>query len=205
MINGEQQSAFEFWTGQDGDAYIDRNELNSRNVGQRVGMWRRVFDHIIHPYSILEVGASVGINLAAIKQVLPPIVKVYGVEPNDYARAKLRSITDRAIEATADDIPLGDCSVDVVFTSGVLIHIEPEKLLASCREMHRVASRYIVCAEYFSDKPQQIEYRGSYIWKRDFGKFWLDNFEDLRPIGCGFEWRSLTGIDNLTWWVFEKC
>lgn len=201
------QSAFEFWTGQDGDAYVDRNELNSKVIGQRVGMWRRVFDYVVHPYSVLEVGASVGINIAALRQVLPPVVKLYGLEPNDLARTKLKAyhVADMVLNGSADNIDFIDNEIDVVFTSGVLIHVEPTKLLASCQEMHRVASRYIVCAEYFSDQPQEIEYRGSYIWKRDFGKFWLDNFEDLRPIGCGFEWRSLTGIDNLTWWVFEKC
>lgn len=201
------QSAFEFWTGQDGDAYVNRNELNAKTVGQRVGMWRRIFDHVVHPYSVLEVGASVGINLAAIKQVLPPIVKIYGLEPNDLARRKLQNnnVADVVLDGTAGCIGLMNRSIDVAFTSGVLIHIEPEKLLAACGEVYRVASRYIICAEYFSDQPQEVEYRGSYIWKRDFGKFWLDNFEDLRPISCGFEWRSLTGIDNLTWWVFEKC
>ena len=42
------------------------------------------------------------------------------------------------------------------------------------------------------------------LFKRDFGGFWLDNFPDLQVVKYGFSWKRLTGLDNLTWWVFEK-
>ena len=71
---------------------------------------------------------------------------------------------------------------------------------------HRVARRYIVCVEYFSDQPETIPYRGhsEVLFKRDFGSLWLDCFPDLRVLDYGFFWKRLTGLDNLTWWLFEK-
>ena len=55
-------------------------------------------------------------------------------------------------------------------------------------------------------KPETIPYRGhtEALFKRDFGSFWLDCFPDLRVLDYGFFWKRLTGLDNLTWWLFEK-
>ena len=109
-------------------------------------------------------------------------------------------------DCLAHDLRFPDESFDLVFTSGVLIHIHPDNLLSSCSEIHRVTRRYIVCIEYFSDKPEEIHYRGhdELLFKRDFGSFWLDNFPDLETRDYGFAWKRVTGLDNPTWWVFEK-
>lgn len=198
-------SALEFWTGEGGDKYIDRNAFEGKAIAQRAFMFERILDRVNSINRVLEVGANVGINIAALQRILPPHVRYYAVEPNEAAFRELSKVVQEASCTTADNIPLPNNSIDVVFTSGVLIHIEPEKLLASCREIVRVAKRYVIAAEYFAAQPDRIDYRGSYIWKRDFGQFYLDNFPELRPVDCGFEWKVLTGIDNITWWVFEKC
>jgi pseudaminic acid biosynthesis-associated methylase len=103
-------------------------------------------------------------------------------------------------------LPLQDAAVEFSFTSGVLIHIAPDDLLASCAEIYRVSSRYIACAEYFNPTPVEIEYRGhsGVLFKRDFGGYWLDNFLDLELVDYGFLWRRATGLDDLTWWLFRK-
>ena len=97
-------------------------------------------------------------------------------------------------------------SVEFVFTIGVLIHIAPDDLLASCREMFRVSSQYVACAEYFNPTPVEIDYRGhrGVLFKRDFGAFWLDNFPELELVDYGFLWKRATGLDDLTWWLFCK-
>lgn len=200
-------TALEFWTGKGGNDYVDRNTMDAINLSRRAKMWSQIFENIASPYSVLEVGANIGINLVAIKRILPPVVHCAAVEPNSKAADLLLrlGVANEVWTNSADDLYIADNRFDVVFTSGVLIHIEPSQLLKSCKEIHRVSKRYVICAEYFSDQPIEIEYRGSFIWKRDWGQFWLDNFEDLRPINCGFAWRGLTGLDNITWWVFEKC
>ena len=42
------------------------------------------------------------------------------------------------------------------------------------------------------------------LFKRDFGLFYLENFPGLRVLDYGFLWRAVTGLDNMTWQVFEK-
>ena len=160
------------------------------------------------PQSILEVGANIGNNLRALRQLTP--AEFFAVEPNAKARARLVDdavvAQDKVLEGIASSIALPDAAVDLAFTSGVLIHIHPDDLLASCREIHRVARSYLVCIEYFSDRAEEIAYRGhtERLFKRDFGGFWLDHFSDLRSLDYGFAWKRVTGLDNLTWWLFEK-
>jgi spore coat polysaccharide biosynthesis protein SpsF len=175
-----------------------------------VALWAKIMNTLVGdpPASILEVGANIGVNLRALRVLTG--AQMYALEPNAEARRVL--IEDgvvpaaNALDGFAASIPLADGVVDLAFTCGVLIHIHPDQLLSSVREVHRVARRYVVCVEYFSDKPQMIPYRGhdDRLFKRDFGQFYLDHFPDLRVVDYGFAWKRLTGLDNLTWWVLEK-
>jgi spore coat polysaccharide biosynthesis protein SpsF len=154
------------------------------------------------------VGANIGANLKALRALTG--AELYAVEPN--AKARARIVAGKAVpkknvlDGIASDIALDDGAVDLAFTSGVLIHIHPDDLLASCREIHRVASHYIACAEYFSPRAEEVLYRGNKaaMFRRDFGGFWLDNFPDLRLVDYGFTWYRAGGPDDMNWWVFEK-
>lgn len=200
----------QFWRGSFGDDYIDRNPLNEATQKARIAMWQRILSALRdQPVdSILEVGANIGLNLAALRAVSP--ATLYALEPNEKARSRLIENAavspERALGGSADSIALDDRAVDLVFTSGVLIHIAPENLPAACKEMHRVTRRYVACVEYFSSQPEEVLYRGhaGRLFKRDFGSFWLDQFPDLRIVDYGFFWRRATGLDDLTWWLFEK-
>lgn len=198
-----------FWRGVFGDGYISRNVASAEAIANRRTMWQRILKPLDRPpASILEVGANIGLNLRALADLVP--AELYAVEPNAKARTLLGETgalpTNHIYDGVAADLPLADGIVDFVFTSGVLIHVAPEDLLASCREIHRVSSGYIACVEYFSPVPVDVEYRGhsGYLFKRDFGAFWLDNFADLTLVDYGFFWKRATGLDDLTWWLFRK-
>ena len=200
----------EFWRGDFGNAYTNRNNLQPDLARARVAMWSRILRHTVSapPASILEVGANIGINLRALRTLTG--ARLMALEPNDKARGIL--LEDEVVApgdvkpglASAIDWP--DGAADLVFTSGVLIHIHPDQLHESMREIHRCAARWIVCVEYFADRPMEVDYRGhsEVLFKRDFGSEWLDLFPSLRPVAYGFEWRRVTGLDNLTWWLFES-
>jgi len=200
----------EFWRGEFGDSYSDRNDPGTEKIHARRSLWTQILRSTngAPARSILEVGANIGINFRALGQLTS--AEFHAVEPNQHAREVL--IGDGIVPAAnvydglAKSIPLPDVAVDMAFTSGVLIHIEPDDLLPSCQEIHRVSGRYVICVEYYSDKEESISYRGhkNVLFKRDFGGFWLDNFPDLRVLDYGFAWKRMTGLDNLTWWVFEK-
>ncbi len=199
-----------FWRGEFGDAYTERSAPTAERLRARTALWSNVLRCVAGapPASILEVGANLGINLRVLRTLTD--AEFFAVEPN--ARARKILVRDGVVPATnvSDDtaarIHLPDGAVDMVFTSGVLIHVHPNDLLSACREIHRVARRYVISIEYFADKPEEVEYRGhsGNLFKRDFGGFWLDQFPNLRVLDYGFAWKRLTGIDNVTWWVFEK-
>ncbi|MBF0176154.1 MAG: methyltransferase domain-containing protein [Magnetococcales bacterium] len=206
----EQSRQLEQWRGAFGHDYRERNQVTEKRLHERVKVWARVLGCMdgAPPQSILEVGANVGLVMRALRRLTD--AELFAVEPN--AESRQRLVTDGVLPAThaldgfAAHIPLPDKAVDLAFTSGVMIHIHPDHLLASCKEIHRVSRRYIACIEYFSDKPETIHYRGhdDLLFKRDFGGFWMDNFSDLQVVDYGFFWKRLTGLDNPTWWVFEK-
>ena len=89
------------------------------------------------PESILEVGANLGINLQALGYLNS--AELFAVEPNALARAQLLESqvvpADNIKDCLAHDLSFRDGSIDLVFTSGVLIHIHPENLLQSCSEI----------------------------------------------------------------------
>lgn len=200
----------EQWRGRFGDEYILRNTGDEKNIQDRARLWARILDAFGSslPRRILEVGSNIGDNLRAIRRVSS--ADLLALEPNAEARrllAKSALITpDCILDGTAYSIPLPDRSVDIAFTCGVLIHIPPERLEAACREILRVSDRAVICIEYFSATPEQIPYRGmdGMLFKRDFGKFWLDRFPDLRWRDYGFAWAHATGLDDSTWWILER-
>jgi spore coat polysaccharide biosynthesis protein SpsF len=207
---GSQDKQEQLWRGEFGNAYTDRNAISEDKVRALARHWARILGATegAPPRTILEVGANIGLNLRALNRLTS--AELMALEPN--AKARERLVSDAVVGAgkvfdgLGNAIPLGDGTVDMAFTSGVLIHVHPDNLLATCEELHRVSRRYVACIEYFSDRPEEVVYRGETkaLFKRDFGGFYLDNFPDLRVLDYGFSWKRLSGLDNLTWWLFEK-
>ena len=205
--NNKQLNA---WTGDFGDSYTDRNSLAPEKLSARTMLWSNIFRCFQNfpPKSVLEVGSNVGTNLCAIQSISS--ADLFAVEPNVMARKKLVNsgvVSDGAAKlGVVQKIPFDDNQIEMVFTSGVLIHVHPRDLEQAVSEICRVASRYVVCIEYFADKPVSEEYRGGedLLFKRDFGAFYLEKCANLRALDYGFAWKKVTGLDNLTWWVFQK-
>jgi pseudaminic acid biosynthesis-associated methylase len=199
----------EAWRGQFGEAYIRRNPVTAETIRRKIADWSKILGALANgpPASFLEVGANVGQNIAALRQLTSG--EIYAVEPNPIARLQLvkGGLLDETHvrDGSAAALPFDDASIDLVFTSGVLIHIDPADLFASCREMHRVARRNLLSIEYFSDQPMERPYQGQdqMLFLRDYGAFWLENFADLRIVDFGFFWKPVSG-DSLNWWLFEK-
>jgi pseudaminic acid biosynthesis-associated methylase len=198
------------WRGEFGDSYTQRNVADDEALRARTRMWARILQPLAgeSPASILEVGANLGLNMRALQRLTG--ARITAVEPNPTARARLISdgvlAEDSVHDAIAGALPFTNGQFDMVFTSGVLIHIAPDDLGKACDEMHRVAAKFIMCCEYFSDKEEEIPYRGQtgLLFKRDFGGFWMDRHADLTLVDYGFFWKRTTGLDNLTWWLFRK-
>ena len=198
------------WSGAFGADYTARNLASDQALRDRTLMWSRMGRgfHLEPPTSILEVGPNLGINLRVLPQLFG--ASLHAIEPNPTARDQLLSekvLPPENLHAGfGDSIPVADGAVELAFTAGVLIHVEPARLPATLDEIHRISSKYILCAEYFSPRPEALPYRGheGLLFKNDFGGLYMDRFPDLKLIDYGFFWKRATGIDDITWWLFRK-
>ena len=207
--DSDESLQLRLWRGDFGKAYIERNDFPTQTLAALTRAWAGMLLSLRpQPMSILEVGANVGLNLKALSRITT--ADLYAVEPNELARQRM--VDDCVVPAShvfdgfAANLPFVDKSIDLVFTSGVLIHIDPADLAASCSEIFRVSRRYVLCAEYFSAEERAVTYRGlqDQLFTRDFGKFWMDLKPELRLLDYGFIWRGEAGLDNITWWIFER-
>lgn len=152
-------------------------------------------------------GCNLGLNLRVMPRLLGAGL---AIEPNATARARVLADgilpAERLYEGFGDKIPLADGAVEMAFTTGVLIHVDPSRLAATMDEIHRVSSKYVLCAEYFSPRPETLSYRGheGLLFKNDFGGLYMDRFADLQLVDYGFFWKRATGLDDATWWLFGR-
>ena len=183
----------EKWAGQFGREYADRNALSleemealhSRNYGvTRTELNERFLRGMDRSIRILEAGSNVGNQLLCLQKM--GFSNLYGIELQSYAveLSKSRTKHINIIEGSAFDIPFKDGYFDLVFTSGLLIHISPSDISMAMEEINRCTREYIWGLEYYADKYTEIPYRGhgNLLWKADFARLYLDQFEDLELV-----------------------
>lgn len=183
----------ERWSGTFGQEYTDRNifsaqeldDLYQKNYGiTRTELNTQFLAGIDPAARILEVGSNVGNQLVCLQQ--GGFHNLYGIELQRYAVevSKTRTQGINIIEGSAFDIPYKDDYFDLVFTSGVLIHINPSDINRAMSEIYRCAGEYIWGFEYYAPEYTEIIYRGQHnlLWKADFVKLYLELFDDLKLV-----------------------
>jgi len=178
------------WAGQFGKEYTDRNALSlqemeslyKRNYGiTRTEMNSKFLGNLDRDIKVLEVGSNIGNQLLCLQEA--GFKNLYGIELQSYAveLSKSRTKGVNIIQGSAFDIPFRDDFFDLVFTSGLLIHIAPDDINAVLDEIYRCTKQYIWCFEYYSDEYTQINYRGQadLLWKTNFSKLFLKRFKNL--------------------------
>ena len=189
------------WRSDFGRDYTNRND---RDKPERVEAWRTLLGDAA-PARALEVGCNVGWNLVYLERL--GVRELYGIEPQPSAveRARHRRPGFNVLHGTAFELPFRDQFFDLVFTSGVLIHIAPESLGGALDEIARVSKRWIAAIEYDHPNEQEVPYRGhtGALWKRDHGAAWLTRHPDLREVRR-LELGPEQGYDNCTAHLFEK-
>lgn len=197
-----------FWREKITDSYSRDNSFFDEKLGLQA--WEIILSKIDKSdiSSYLDCGSNIGRNIAFLKKVLPEATS----NIVELAKAPFdKCMSDfHIIESFLG--PLKDAKFnskfDLVFTSGVLIHVNPDDLLDSMSRMFEASSKYILIIEYFNRTPVMINYRGEddRLFKRDFGKLFLENF-DCEVLDYGFLWGHVfdnAGFDDVTYWLFEK-
>lgn len=193
-----------FWSGNFGDEYTDRNS-RSDQVQANLFFWAKLISITGNLNSVLEFGCNRGLNLDAFK-TLSPLTLTSGIEINRQA-AQIASNNHNVLHQSLSDPFPATLTAELTFTSGVLIHINPQLLPMIYEKLYNCSSRYILIKEYFSTQPQEINYRGheSRLWKRDFAAEFMHD-RPLRLVDYGFCWRHdpVAPNDDLNWFLFEK-
>lgn len=197
-----------FWAKTYAQEYIEKNRIFDHELGaQAWSLMLRATDGKIASY--LECGCNIGRNIEQLKLVLPDAQpSVIEISKPAFKVVTARHQFAHAFNGAILDADFTDGSFDLVFTMGVLIHINPDQLLEHMRKMLAFSSHYVLFGEYFSRTPATIEYQGEAdrLFKRDFGKLFMGNFP-VKLLDYGFLWGHLydaAGFDDITWWLFEK-
>ena len=192
------------WKGQEGDSYIERN--GEELLPAYTSMWSRILQRTPGVSSVLEVGANVGINLKAIKNLRPEIER-HAIEPNKEARKRLVEDGVTVYPYAAEHVwDMWTC--DLVFTRGVLIHINPNVLPYVYKNMFNHTSRYMVVAEYFAPKREMIPYRGllNRLWRADYAGEIMERYPEMKLVDYFFIYKRdpVAPQDNITVFIMEK-
>lgn len=200
----EQEALQEaFWAGAFGDEYTERNRVTPVS---REPFFKEMLSLVADVRSVCEIGANAGHNLIALQSLMPSL-RITGIELNLSAYARLSSIQGiTAVQSSIQDYQ-PEHRFDLVFTCGVLIHINPDDLPQVYWKMAAIAEKYVLVNEYFNPTPVEIEYRGhsGKLFKRDFAGEFLDITEGFEPVRCGFLWKRMEPAwDNSTWTLLRR-
>lgn len=185
----------EVWNGAFGKEYTDRkmmsvdelDRLYIDNYGiSETELNKEFLKEVVKKNSkILEVGCNIGNQLLLLQKM--GYSDLWGIELQDRAVeiARRRTSGINIIKGSAFDIPYKNNFFDLIFTSGVLIHISPDGIDKVLDEIYRCTNKYIWGFEYYNpDGYQMVNYRGedNLLWKTDFAKLFLNRFSDLELV-----------------------
>lgn len=194
-----------FWAGDFGLEYTERN--NNDLIPNNVNLFKKILNNI-SINSLFEIGCNRGLNLEAINLINNKIL-LNGLEINKNAYELLNNskLCKKLYNLSIFDFNEKE-KYDLVFTKGVLIHINPEKLDEVYKKMYELSNNYILIAEYYSRDLREINYRGNdnKLFKRDFCGDIMKKYTDLKLIDYGFVYYKdpLYPLDDISWFLLQK-
>jgi pseudaminic acid biosynthesis-associated methylase len=196
-----------FWAGEFGSQYIGRNQ-GDELLAANVAFFARAMRQAQRVGNCIEFGANIGMNLKALK-VLYPGQQQFGIEINPEAAAELGGAIGREQVYQTSILDFQpERTWDLVLIKTVLIHINPDHLPEVYESLYRSTGRYLMVAEYYSQNPTQVTYRGhtERLFKRDFCGELLAAYPDLKLVDYGFAYRNdpVYPQDDISWFLMEK-
>jgi pseudaminic acid biosynthesis-associated methylase len=194
------------WASQHTEAYIARNS-GPLLLAAKTALYATILAHVRDIKSVVEFGANIGLNLQAIRTLLPD-VEQSAVELNPAAAEVLRQ--KQNVEVFQESLLQFKPSRtwDLALTMGVLIHVNPDRLREAYDLLYKASSRYVLMIEYYNPSPMMIMHRGmpDQMFKRDFAREMLEAHPDLNLLEYGFVYHRdpVFPLDDLTWFLLEK-
>ncbi|MGI0022374.1 MAG: pseudaminic acid biosynthesis-associated methylase [Nitrososphaeraceae archaeon] len=186
--NNEQQR--NFWSGAFGNSYIGRNtsiktsnQYHKEQTGITIDeIFEKYFSTINRNSEILELGCNIGLKLSILQRM--GFKNLYGLELNkkaiDIARKNYPEIT--FFNSSIEDYKSKGKQYDLVYTSCVLIHINPTALNSIINKIINLTKEYIFGYEYYSDSLVEVVYRNhqSVMWKQNFPLLFTQNDSSIK-------------------------
>jgi pseudaminic acid biosynthesis-associated methylase len=181
-----------FWEGKFGTEYAVRNNsLDSTNkiYKERTGftheeIFTDFFRGLDKNIKILELGCNIGLKLTLLHNM--GFDNLYGVEINEtaYNIAKKNNPYANIVNSSIEEFPSNKNKFDMVFVSGVLIHIHPNAINDIIKKILELSKKYVFGFDYFSNELVEINYRGNsnVLWKQNFPKLFQKNSPNLKII-----------------------
>lgn len=205
-MTGYSSEQENFWAGEFGDDYIARN-VDESLLRAKIAFFARLLARTGPLGSVIELGANIGLNLKALRLLLPSL-RLEAVEINPRAADVLRQSGVNHVHQTTLLEFRPEQQADLAFTKGVLIHVAPDCLAQAYDALYASSRRFIMVGEYYSPSPVSIPYRGHQdrLFKRDFAGELMDRFPDLRLVDYGFLYHRDAHFlhDDINWFLLEK-
>lgn len=165
------------WESEFGVEYTNRNPLTCVEMDtlyeKRYGITRTEMDNnflgsMDRSLEVLEVGCGGGVQLEFLKSM--GFINLTGLELGEYPCKIAQKKKLSVLQGNVLDMPFSDGEFDLVFTSGLLIHISPVNLLTAISEIVRCSRKWIWGFEYYSPLLVEMPYRGekNMLWKRNY-------------------------------------
>ena len=203
----EQQN---FWKNSYATDYINKN--SDYDIPSGINAWNIMLSKVERnklDNGILECGCNIGRNLDFLTRIIPEAPKsIIEISEPAYKYVVEKYNLESHFNGAIEDSRFENNKFGLVFSMGVLIHINPDNLKDVMQKMYDYSNDYILIGEYFNRTPVMINYNGedNKLFKRDFGKLFIESFNaDL--VDYGFLWGHLydkSGFDDITWWLFKK-
>ena len=179
------------WKGEFGDLYVERNktvEQVNTAFDELMGITLETllstfFNDLSRHFHILEIGCNIGLNLSILKNM--GFENLYGVEINEKAIniAKQQNPDITFFHSSIEKFET-DQKFDLVFTAGVLIHVNPESLPSINQKIYALTDKFIFGYENFSENLTRLDYRNhsNILWKQNFSELYRKTFPNLITI-----------------------
>jgi pseudaminic acid biosynthesis-associated methylase len=181
------------WNGEFGKSYINRNyytieqldQLYKKDLGiSRYQLNEEFLSDMDRQSRVLEIGCNIGNQLKILQSM--DFKDLWGIEISEEAFELAKSNTKNIniIKNSAFDVAYKDEFFDMVFTTRVLIHINPKHLNLALDNIYRLTRKYIWGFEYFAEENTPIRYRGkdNLLWKNNFMEIYLKRYPNLRVV-----------------------
>ena len=165
------------------DLWNDYTDENKNSIQEELSKFIYHITLGIGAKNVLEAGCNVGNNLNGF----PHSFNVNGIDMNEKALniARKRYPTFHFDNGSILKMPYDDLQFDLVFTRGVLIHINQNEMPNVIQELFRVSKKWIINMEYFGEDEKMIDWkRGKeLLWYRNMKKWWAEkNIEIISDV-----------------------